>query len=357
MKKILTAFFTLILISIGTIALFGEQLLTKGVSRFANERMAGKTLNDLPDGLHVFLCGAGSPMPDPKRSGPCNIVIAGERVIVVDTGSGAVKNFGLMGIPVGRVDDLLLTHFHSDHIDGVGELATIRWAAGHHNTPLPVHGPIGVEKIVAGFNMAYSQDFVYRVAHHGEATVQPGGAGLTARPFTVPAAGQSITVLEDEDLKVTAFSVGHFPIDPAVGYRFDYKGRSAVISGDTVRSDTLTQYAKDVDLLVHEALNTELVNMLEGTAKKLGIAHVEKIMHDILDYHTSPVEAGQVAEASGAKKLLLSHIVPPLPIKPLEHIFVRGVSDVYDGPVTVGRDGSYVSLPANSDEIISGNAL
>ena len=61
----------------------------------------------------------------------------------------------------------LPSHFHSDHIDGLGELATFRWATGEL-TPLPVCGPEGVEQVVAGFNAAYSQDFIYRNAHHGD---------------------------------------------------------------------------------------------------------------------------------------------------------------------------------------------
>ena len=357
MRKPLLGLLTFIAIGVGSVALFGEKLLTMGITKFATERMAGKTLNELPDGLHVILCGAGSPMPDPKRSGPCTIVVAGKKVMVVDTGSGSVKNFGLMGIPVGRVDQLFITHFHSDHIDGIGELSTIRWAAGHHDTPLSVHGPVGIKKVVAGFNTAYSLDVGYRTAHHGDATVQRNGAGMKALPFDTPTEGDSVIVLNKNGVKVTAFSVSHAPISPAVGYRFDYKGRSVVISGDTIRSDNVTKFANGADVLVHEALNRELVGMLEGTAKKLGIRHIEKIMHDILDYHSSPVEAGQIAEAAGAKRLLFNHIVPPLPIKPMERLFVRGVSDVYDGQTTVGRDGSYVSLPANSDAMESGNLL
>jgi ribonuclease Z len=357
MKKFLLFLAALALVSVTTLGLFGEKLLTRAVQRIATDNMSGKTLKDLPDGLHIFLCGAGSPMPDKKRSGPCSIVIAGEQVLVVDSGSGSVKNFGLMGIPAGQVDALLLTHFHSDHIDGVGELGTIRWAGGHHDQPLPVHGPAGVEKVIAGFNAAYSQDFIYRVEHHGAETVQPSGAGLAAKPFKRPKNGEAVTVLERGQLKVTAFSVTHDPIDPAVGYRFDYKGRSLVISGDTAYSDNLVTFSQGVDVLIHEALNREMVNLLEQTAERLQIAHVKKIMFDILNYHSSPVEAAEIAQQVGAKQLLLNHIVPPLPAKPLEWMFVKGVRDAYDGPVTIGQDGSFISLPAHSDIITSGNQL
>ena len=43
---------------------------------------------------------------------------------------------------------------------------------------------------------------------------------------------------------------------------------------------------------------------------------------------------------------------PPLPLAPLEQVFVQGVSDAWDGPVTLGRDGTLVRLDAGSDAIV-----
>ena len=72
-----------------------------------------------------------------------------------------------MGFNAGAVEAVFLTHFHSDHIDGLGELAMLRWTGAAHTAPLPVHGPAGVERVVAGFNEAYALDAGYRTAHHG----------------------------------------------------------------------------------------------------------------------------------------------------------------------------------------------
>src|ERR1700753_1811737 len=84
----------------------------------------------LPDGLHVGLCGSGSPMPDPTRAGPCTVILAGQRLFVIDAGSGGTKNLALMNLPPARVEAVFLTHFHSDHIDGLGELMLQRWGGG-----------------------------------------------------------------------------------------------------------------------------------------------------------------------------------------------------------------------------------
>lgn len=100
----------------------------------------------LADGLHVGLCGAGSPFPDAKRSGPCTVVVAGQRMFVFDAGSGASRNMALMRLNAGQIEALFLTHFHSDHIDGLGELMMQRWIQRTAQQALPVHGPEGLEK-------------------------------------------------------------------------------------------------------------------------------------------------------------------------------------------------------------------
>ena len=278
-------------------------------------------------------------------------VIAGQQVLIIDAGSGSARNLAPSGIPVGKIAAVLLTHYHSDHIDGLGELLLQRWGNAAHTTPTPVIGPTGVEQVVAGFNLAYTQDFANRVAHHGPKIIPPGGAGGVAQPFELPAPGVGTVVYDMDGLKITAFAVDHRPIVPAVGYRVDYKGRSAVISGDTVKSANLAQFAKGVDLLVHEAISPELVAVISEAAKETGAANIEQISHDILNYHTTPIEAAEIAQAAGVKQLLFYHLVPVLPIQRLEPIFLRGVSDAYQGGVTVGKDRTWINLPANSSAV------
>lgn len=321
------------------------------VGAAVSRNMQSTLLDDLPDGLHVGLCGAGSPLPDPERSGPCVAVIAGDRVFVIDSGSGASRNLAQMRIPQGQIEGILLTHFHSDHIDGLGEVLLQRWVGGSSSEPTPVHGPEGVETVVAGFNQAYGQDFVYRVAHHGEEVVPSSGAGAVARGFPLPGAGEGVKIVDDGDLVVTAFAVDHEPVNPAVGYRFDYKDRSILVSGDTSKSANLEEFAEGVDLLVHEALAPQLVGALNAAAQAAGRTNLAKVTDDILTYHATPVQVAEVARDSDAQELLFYHVVPPLILPTMEEIFVEGVAEVYDGPVTVGADGTFMSLPSGSSAI------
>lgn len=326
-------------------------LALRVVDRVVAANMTRSLLDELPDGLHLVLCGAGSPLPDPKRSGPCAAVVAGDELVIVDAGTGASRVMARLRLPQGEVDAILLTHFHSDHIDGLGELMFQRWANGGRPTPVPVHGPTGVDRVVNGINEAYALSRAGRVAHHGEDVVPSSGAGGVAHAFPVPADGEGVPVLEEGGLRVSAFLVDHAPVRPAVGYRFEYAGRSLVISGDTVKSANLANFASGADLLVHEALSPRLVERITLAARAAGNERLARITTDILDYHTTPVQAAEVAREAGVGHLLLYHIVPPLPLAPLEEIFLEGVADAWDGPFTLGRDGTRVLLPSGSDAI------
>ncbi|ATQ42400.1 MBL fold metallo-hydrolase [Caulobacter mirabilis] len=347
----------IVLVAGGALWLARGTIATAMMERLYAKAMAPDPFDDLPDGLHVGLCGSGSPMPDPMRTGPCTAVLAGKQLFVIDAGAGSTKNLSLMDMPPAEVQAIFLTHLHSDHIDGLGELMLQRWAGGGRSSPLPVHGPVGVDKVVQGFMQAYEIDRGFRIAHHGEAVVRPTGFGGTAAAFDFPADGANLLLVSTPDLKVVAFPVRHAPAEPSVGYRFDYKGRSVVVSGDTAPSERLESVAKGADLLVHEALSPKLVAMQTRAAKANGRANLAAITRDILSYHTAPEDAARIAQRAGVRYLLFTHIIPPLPVEALEGPFLGDSRKIFRGPIRVGRDGDVISLPAGSTDTKYGNRL
>ena len=351
LRKFALALLLLALLGAAAAYLLRAQLSMALARQVVAGRLGADALSELDDGLHLGLCGAGSPFPDEQRAGPCNLVVAGKRLFVFDAGSGSARNIGRLGFVHGRIEAVFLTHFHSDHIDGLGELLLQRWVSTANTAPVPIHGPPGVEQVVSGLRQAYAQDQQYRVAHHGEATVPASGFGGVAQPF-IPGPDGAVLVLKDADLEITAFSVDHAPIHPAVGYRIRYKGRSLVLSGDTRKSPAVQREAQGADLLVHEALSEPLMALLEDGADRAGRPKLKKIFHDVLNYHSTPEQAAEIARDARVRFLLLNHIVPALPFPGMEKAFLGAAPEIYSGPIRVGRDGDFFSLRPGSTDII-----
>jgi ribonuclease Z len=80
-------------------------------------------------------------------------------------------------------------------------------------------------------------------------------------------------------------------------------------------------------------------------------------MGDIKQYHTSPEDAAKIAKEAGVGYLLLSHIVPPLPVSNLKASFLGDAGKFYQGPITIGEDGMLLSLPAGGKQVLKRSLL
>jgi ribonuclease Z len=342
----------------------GIVLLVGGVMLFARQQVAQRLFDRaldtsvgvdqsaaLGDGLHAYVCGSGSPMPDASRAGPCIAVLAGQQAFVFDAGSGSIRKLMRMGFPMPRLQAAFLTHLHSDHIDGLGELMLQAWVGGHRRTPLPIYGPAGTDQVVGGFDAAYQLDKGYRVAHHGPQVVPPDGFGGAPVLIALPDGTDSQVVYDQGGVSITVIRVNHAPISPAFGYRIDYKGRSIALSGDTVYSPAFVAASKGADLMFHEALNKQMVAALGEKLAERGQANTAQIMTDIQNYHASPEDAARAAREAGVKALVLYHLVPAPPVKLIEPLFLGDAPKQFSGTLKLAADGMIVSLPAGSGAV------
>ena len=293
------------------------------------------------DGLKITLCGTSSPLPAPGRAQACVAVETRDHLYIVDAGSGSAATAQLGGIPLNKMRGILLTHYHSDHISDIGDFNLNSWIAGRP-APLQIIGPEGVDRIVEGLNITYELDRGYRVAHHGAELLNPELGVMQSRTI-----GEGVIVDEDE-LRITAFEVSHPPIDPAFGYRLDYGGRSVVISGDSLVTDKIVKISDGADVVLHDAMALQLVQGAEAMSRGAGNTRIATVLHDIQDYHATTADLARLAAEATIGQLALYHLVPT-PRNAMAIAAFNG--DLPDGAL-ITEDGMVISLPVGSKEIV-----
>jgi ribonuclease Z len=243
----------------------------------------------------VVLLGTGSPIPTPDRSGPSTAIVVGNDSYLVDAGPGVVRRAvaaarkdSLPALRVANLKRVFLTHLHSDHTIGLPDLI-LTPAVMHRQGPLEVWGPEGTQAMVTHLLAAYQEDIrlrVYGLEHGNWAAyhvivheIKPG------------------VVYRDSNVTVTAFPVHHGSWPEALGYRFDARGRSIIISGDEAPPlDTTAHYCNGCDVMVHEVYSAR------------GLAQLGAADHEYhTQFHTSGIELGEMAAQARPKLLVLTH--------------------------------------------------
>jgi ribonuclease Z len=133
-------------------------------------------------------------------------------------------------------------------------------------------------------------------------------------------------VYEGGGVSITAFEVDHAPVTPAFGYRVDYDGRSVVLSGDTRVSENLIRYAEGVDVLIHEVFVPE-------TLRRAGVPPERAA--NIVAYHATPAEVGEVFRRTSPRMAVYSHICMP---GATDDDLLPPTRSAYAGPLEIGED-------------------
>ena len=336
-----------LLVAVGLLGALGLGLFQLPAVQDGLFRRAVSRIMAAPDapfeGLQVVVCGSASPLGNsPNHAQACLAVLTPEHFFLFDVGARAPLRIAQARLPLGRIDGIFLTHFHSDHIAGLPDVNLASWVQGRP-TPLMIYGPEGLATVVEGFNTAYALDRGYRVAHHGEDTLSPA-----LGPMAATTLGETGIVWADETLTIRAVSVDHDPASPALGYRIDYGGRSVVISGDSNASAALFTLAEGADLLFHDALSRTLLDPMIAQAKAAGLDPLPKIMTDVIDYHADVQSLLAPTKAAKVKQLVLYHLVPVPPNGLAERIFRRGLP----GEVILAQDLQRFDLPRGQKDIL-----
>jgi ribonuclease Z len=269
----------------------------------------------------VFL-GTSSAAPSIYRGLPAAAVLAGEHRFLVDCGEGTQRQILRSRIGYKRLNHILITHSHLDHILGVGGLVSTftRWEAsidelhfyGGRRTLERVHAliydvvlrgepnpaiPIYLHEIGAGviFEAKAFTVSAFPVQHRGSGCFGFVFEERTRRPFIpekaselgVPFGPERSGLVRGENLTLADGRV----ITPDMVLGDPIIGTKIVFTGDTGRTDNIVDSARDADALVCEATFLDKDREL---ARQFG--------------HITAYEAGVLARDAGAKNLLLQHI-------------------------------------------------
>lgn len=224
-----------------------------------------------------------------------HMVLVGENgAVLIDCSGSPMVRLRQAGVDPNSLTDLILTHFHPDHVSGVPVLLMDMWLLGREQ-PLNVYGLDytldRVEQVMEAYNWQRWPDF-YAVTFHR----------LPEEELT--------PVLEAEDWRISASPVHH--MIPTIGLRIEFPGSQKVLaySCDTDPCTEVVELARDADVLLHESTGDH-----EG--------------------HTSAGQAGEIAQQAGAKFLYLIHYTTDAE----QHAGLIGsAGENFDGPVSLARD-------------------
>ena len=247
--------------------------------------------------MKLTLLGTGAPPPDPKRRGPSEVIEVGPSALLFDCGSGVAQRLVEAGIAGGHLQQVFITHLHSDHIIDLAQLLYCGWIMQWWQRPPPIAGPPGTRSFIERLLHAYEYDI--EVRRRGE------GLPLEALLPAIEEVEEG-WIAEGDDWQVRAFRVNHEPVDEAFGYRIEAGGAAIVLSGDTRPSENLVRHAQGADLLLHEVYGRE-----GAQRRRQGVTDPATLARwDLIDgYHTASDEVGRVAREAGAQRLVLNHVL------------------------------------------------
>ncbi|MEP3046475.1 MAG: MBL fold metallo-hydrolase [Roseibium sp.] len=290
--------------------------------------MGGVNVEDLQERL-VILGSKGGPAirlggPSPTSS----LIEIGGRRCVIDCGLGVTRGLVEAGVTLKDLDLIFITHMHSDHVLELGPLLHTAWTSGL-STKVKVYGPTELIDYWDGFLSSMRYDIDLRIEDEG----RPDFHDL----IDIHLLQEGDVLIGSDELKVKALRVDHPPVVDCYALRFETTDWSVVLSGDTAYFPPLSEFAKDCDLLVHEA-------MLErGVDKIVEITgNGDRLRQHLLASHTMAPDAAKIAEAAGAKTLVLNHLIPA-DLPGFEEAEWREATKDFSGSTIVSHDGMAIT--------------
>ena len=252
------------------------------------------------------------------------------KVAVVDCGLGVTRGLVDQGCNLKNIDLIFITHLHSDHYLELGPLLHTAWTAGLKDQ-VSILGPAGLDSYWSSFLQSMKADIDLRIEDEGRPDLN--------ELVTVTSIDEG-NIYQSEAFSVSAMRNVHPPLVDTFALRFDSISKSVVFSGDTAYLPKLADFAKDADLLIHEAM---LETALGPLMTRIGNAD-DRLMKHWLRSHTFAHNAGEIATVANVKALALNHLIPSDDPDYTDLHWQKAVEPEWNGPLFIGKDGLVINL-------------
>ncbi len=260
------------------------------------------------EGIRVTLLGTGADAPDLQRAAPGTLIEAASVRLLVDGGVDVSAQLTKIGLGPAGINVLLLPHLRPEHTAGLAELWLRGWREGRRGALLVI-GPQGTQALVEELQRARRGEIAADLQR------DPDGLAIEVQEI------EENQVFEDGGVVVTAIVVEPAPSGPAYAFRVEYRGRAAVLSGDTRYARNLVGGARGASVILHEVTASGPDPAAQQAVRDSG--------------HSAPEEAAEVFRAARPGLAVYTHI--DLGAGSEEEL-VRRTRKIYGGPLVLGRD-------------------
>lgn len=248
----------------------------------------------------VIVLGTSTALPHDNRENTYLLLEGETQAFLIDCAGSPLQRLSRAGVALEKLEGLIVTHHHPDHIYGVPALLSGLWLSGR-KTPFHIYGPQKSMHILQGLIELMEWD---------------GWPEWLPIVYHQVLAQENALVLDSPEFHITASPVKHLMMMTlAVRAEAKRSGGVVVYSSDTGPCEALVRLARGADLLIHEATGPE-----EG--------------------HSTAAQAGIVARQAQVKRLVLVHF-PRLEDAPL---MIQQARQEFVGPVEVAEDFAVYEL-------------
>ncbi len=268
--------------------------------------------------FELTVLGSSSALPTSKRFPAAHVLNAHEHFFLIDCGEGTQMQLRKFKIHMGKINHIFISHLHGDHIFGLfGLFSTFNLMGREH--PLNIYAHSDIQQIIGFYREHFTKQQDYEIVLHPVNT------------------SQTALIYEDRLLTVETIPLRHRI--PTVGFLFKEKPRLKNIRKDMIEkyniplrdiisikegNDFITpegQLIKNEQLTLQSlrprsyAYITDTLFMRKNADK---IRQVDLLYHEATflhdqkklakqTYHSTALQAGEMAKAAEAKRLLIGH--------------------------------------------------